>query len=216
MLDIGPRDRISGRDLWDAARRIARGLAYALSQRAPLGLDVMRDCKALFRERAGRIENVYTLNLPNMDARLHRYDLHAAGILRLVLSVDGPIDAETGAVVETPVRLMADESRLESRSTLVTFILIAAHDHLSLREQARLLDPSPGARLDLLPIRAPPGTGSPRLAPDLDPGPPASWRVLSPLAMAIASDDSAPDGCAGARRQVIARDRLSLVTADTV
>jgi polyferredoxin len=33
--------------------------AYALSQRVPLGLDVIRDRKALFRKRAGRIENVY-------------------------------------------------------------------------------------------------------------------------------------------------------------
>jgi polyferredoxin len=55
-------------------------LAYALSQRVPLGLDVIRDRKAPFRERAGRNENVYTLKVLNMDERPHRYDLHPEGI----------------------------------------------------------------------------------------------------------------------------------------
>ena len=54
--------------------------AYALSQRVPLGLDVIRDRKTLFRERAGRIENVYTLKVLNMNERPHRYELHAERI----------------------------------------------------------------------------------------------------------------------------------------
>ena len=54
-------------------------VAYALSQRVPLGLDVIRDRNALFTERAGRIENVYTLKVLNMDERPHRYDLHPEG-----------------------------------------------------------------------------------------------------------------------------------------
>jgi hypothetical protein len=42
------------------------------------------------------------------------------------------------------VLLMAEESRLESRSTLVTFILIAADDdRLSLREKPPFLSPPP-------------------------------------------------------------------------
>jgi len=62
----------------------------------------------------------------------------------LDLSTDGPIEAEAGAVVEIPVRLRAEESRLESRSTPVTFVLIAADDdRLSAREEARFLGPPP-------------------------------------------------------------------------
>jgi cytochrome c oxidase accessory protein FixG len=118
--------------------------AYALSERVPLGLDVIRDRKTLFRERAGRIETVYTLKVLNMDERPHRYELHAEGIPGLDLSLDGPIVAEAGAVVEVPVRLMAEESRLQSRSTPVTFVLIAADDgRLSVREEARFLGPPP-------------------------------------------------------------------------
>ena len=75
--------------------------AYTLSQRVPLGLDVIRDRKALFRERAGRIENVYTLKVLNMDER-------PRGDPRI-----GPVggratEAEAGAVVEIPVPLMAE------------------------------------------------------------------------------------------------------------
>lgn len=40
--------------------------------------------------------------------------LHAEGIPGLDLSADGPIEAEFGAVVETPVRLMEEKSRLKS------------------------------------------------------------------------------------------------------
>jgi polyferredoxin len=116
--------------------------AYALSQRVPLGLDVIRDRKTLFRERAGRIENVYTLKVLNMNERPHPYELHAEGIPGLDLCLDGPIEAEAGAVVKVPVRLMAGESHLESRSTPVTFTLIAADDdRLSVREESRFLGP---------------------------------------------------------------------------
>ena len=42
------------------------------------------------------------------------------------------------------MRLMAEESQLKSRSTPVTFVLIAADDdRLSVREEARFLDPPP-------------------------------------------------------------------------
>ena len=89
-------------------------------------------------------ENVYTLKVLNMNERPHRYDLHAEGIPGLDLCLDGPIEAEAGAVVKIPVRLMAEESRLKSRSTPVTFVLIAADDdRLSVREEARFLGPPP-------------------------------------------------------------------------
>ncbi len=120
------------------------GFAYALSERVPLGLDVIRDRKALFRERAGRIENVYTLKVLNMDERPHRYALQAEGIPGLEVSMDGPIEAEAGTVVEVPVRLLAEESRLKSRSTPVTFVLTATDDdRLSAHEEARFLGPTP-------------------------------------------------------------------------
>ena len=117
--------------------------AYALSQRVPPGLDVIRDRKALLRERAGRNENVYTLKVLNMDEGPHRYDLHPEE------SPDGPLygRADRGGgrrVVEIPVRLMAEESRLESPSTPVTLVLIAADDaRLSIREETRFLGPPP-------------------------------------------------------------------------
>jgi hypothetical protein len=42
------------------------------------------------------------------------------------------------------VRLIAEESRLKSRSTPVTFVLIAADDdRLSVREETRFLGPPP-------------------------------------------------------------------------
>ena len=46
------------------------------------------------------------------DERSRRYDLHAEGIAGLDLSADGPIEAQTGAVVEIPVRLMLGRAPL--------------------------------------------------------------------------------------------------------
>jgi hypothetical protein len=72
-----------------------------------------------------------------------------------ILSADGPIEAEAGAVVEIPVRLMAEESRLKSRSTPVTLVLIAADDRLSVREEARFYPVSPRRWAALRPTSGP-------------------------------------------------------------
>ena len=132
---------------------------------------MIRDRKTLFRERAGRIENVYTLKVLNMNQRPHRYELHAERIPGLDRCLDGPIEAEAGAVVEVPVPLMAEESRLKSRSTPVTFALIAADDdRLSVREDAassaRRHEPASISSQSEHPLVP----GALRLAPDLDPG----------------------------------------------
>ena len=53
VLGIGPRDMIDGMLLVGSLWAFAY---YALSQRVPLSLDVIRDRRVLFRERAGRRE----------------------------------------------------------------------------------------------------------------------------------------------------------------
>jgi hypothetical protein len=71
-----------------------------------------------------------------------------------ILSTDGSIEAEPGAVIEIPVRL-AEESRLKSRSTPVTLVLIAADDRLSVREEARFYPVSPRRWAALRPTSGP-------------------------------------------------------------
>jgi cytochrome c oxidase accessory protein FixG len=124
---------------------IAVALLVAVFLRIPLELDVIRDRNTLFREDAdGRIENVYTLKIMNMDSRAHSYRLSATGIEGVTLRMDRPeIQVASGEVTEIPVTLSADPARLKERSTRVTFTLQASDsEKLKRVEEARFLGPA--------------------------------------------------------------------------
>jgi polyferredoxin len=117
---------------------------YSFSQRTSLGLDVIRDRNRLYRETSdGLIENVYILKILNMDDAAHEYELGVRGIEGLQLQVDSDtIRVESGDVAELPVRLQADEAKLEARSTAVIFELMATDaPELAVEEEARFLGP---------------------------------------------------------------------------
>lgn len=104
-------------------------IAYSISQRVPLGMDVIRDrSSSLFREdREGMIENVYVLKVMNMDTQTHDYTVTATGIEGLDLRIENtPIRAGSGAILDVPVTLKADPAKLKERSTEVHFVIEAA------------------------------------------------------------------------------------------
>jgi polyferredoxin len=116
----------------------------AVLLRIPLELDVIRDRNTLFREGSGgRIENVYTLKIMNMDSRAHSYRLTATGIEDMALHTDRPdVQVASGEVVEVPVTLSVDPSWLKERSTRVQFLIQASdNDKLRRVEEARFLGP---------------------------------------------------------------------------
>jgi cytochrome c oxidase accessory protein FixG len=120
-------------------------LAYSLSQRTPLELDVIRDRNRLYRETDdGLIENVYTLKILNMDEAPHVYHLGASGIPGMKMFMDDKeIRVESGEVMDFPVRLRVEEGNLEKRSTRIVFELRAAVDEsLHVEEDARFLGPA--------------------------------------------------------------------------
>jgi len=117
---------------------------YSLANRTPLGLDVIRDRNQLYREtNEGLIENVYILKVLNMDDVAHSYELRVSGIEGAELYMDMPeIRVESGAVLELPVRLQAEEGALEARSTGIEFELAAqGRPDLTVTEEARFLGP---------------------------------------------------------------------------
>jgi cytochrome c oxidase accessory protein FixG len=125
---------------------VMASLAYAISQRIPLELDVIRDRNILFREtNEGRVENVYTLKILNMDTTAHEYDLRVSGIEGLRLHLDQErIGLAAGEVRDLVVRLSADPYDLAQRSTEVLFSLQAVDDPgLRTEEDARFLGPRP-------------------------------------------------------------------------
>jgi cytochrome c oxidase accessory protein FixG len=119
--------------------------AWSVVTRTALGLDVIRDRNQLYREtREGLIENVYTLKILNMDDSAHVYTLDVQGIPGIELHMDvTTIQVAAGAVMEFPVRLRADESDLETRSSTVIFSLEATDaSALQVQQDARFLGPN--------------------------------------------------------------------------
>ncbi|MFO0448449.1 MAG: cytochrome c oxidase accessory protein CcoG [Pseudomonadota bacterium] len=81
----------------------------ALALRNPLGLDVIRDRNALYRETAaGQVENVYDVRILNKDARDHHFDLRVSGVdgVRL-LDADAGWTVKAGEVRSVVVRVAA-------------------------------------------------------------------------------------------------------------
>ncbi len=119
-------------------------LITMIATRTPLELDVIRDRNELFRETDdGRIENVYTLKLINMDDKPHSYDLVVEGIDGLEINYDvDDIYVAGASVLDLPIRLRVDEGKLSSRSTTIHLRLTARDDKsLNVEEEARFLGP---------------------------------------------------------------------------
>jgi len=121
------------------------GLIYAIGQRMPLELDILRDRNSLYRETSdGLVENVYTLKVLNMDEQAHRYSLEVSGLEGLELILSNPvIEASGGEVLSLPVSLRVDPIVLERTANEIEFT-ISADDNAELRrtETARFLGPA--------------------------------------------------------------------------
>ena len=116
---------------------------YSLAQRKPVELDVIRDRNQLYRETLGKIENVSTLKIINMDNHAHTYELSVDGIPNVEFILDTPrIDVDAGSVKNVPVRLRADEADLAGRSTPIEFSIEASDaPELRVTEDAKFLGP---------------------------------------------------------------------------
>ena len=123
---------------------ITVGTFYAISQRQPLAMDVLRDRNSLYREtNAGLIENVYIIKVMNMDKEARRYRMSVHGIEGLSMDMDRQdIEVAAGSVIEIPVRAKVDPENLLKRSNEIHFKLQAEHQKdLMITEEARFIGP---------------------------------------------------------------------------
>jgi cytochrome c oxidase accessory protein FixG len=123
---------------------LTTGLIYAIGQRTPLELDIIRDRNSLYRETAqGLVENVYTLKVVNMDEQTHRYSLTVSGLegLELVLA-DPLIEVPGGEVLSLPVSLRVDPIVLKRAANEIEFTISTVDNaELTRTETARFLGP---------------------------------------------------------------------------
>ncbi len=123
------------------------GLIYAISQRMPIELDIIRDRNMLYRETdMGLVENVYTLKLINMDERAHRFQLSVSGFPGLQLDIDSDIiEVGSAEVRSLPVRVRIDPINLDRPSNEIAFTLTAQDDAtLTTTQTGRFIGPAAG------------------------------------------------------------------------
>ena len=99
------------------------GLVYAISQRIPLELDIIRDRTGLYRETSdGLVENVYTLKVINMSERDHVYRITVSGLPEMeFINPRGEVPVAAGEVYNLPVRIRIDPIHLTQAANEVTF-----------------------------------------------------------------------------------------------
>jgi polyferredoxin len=120
------------------------GLAYTVTHRNVVAVDILRDRNALYRERPdGRIENVYNVKILNKDGEDHEFAISASGVPGLEVDYAGStVWVGAGQVQGVPVRIRIPEDALEGGADIQ--VEIAATDKPELRAvgKARFIAPS--------------------------------------------------------------------------
>ncbi len=123
---------------------VVSSVMYGLLTRDEIGLDVIRDRNALYRETgAGLIENVYTLKILNMDESDHRFAVRIEGLPEAALVEDAErVEVSGGSVVSYVVRVQMAPEAMEQQSTDFDFVIEAdAGESFAARETARFVGP---------------------------------------------------------------------------
>jgi cytochrome c oxidase accessory protein FixG len=117
---------------------------YAVAQRIPLDLDVIRDRNALFqRIDANTIENVYTLKIMNKDRKSQNYHVSVSGLAEISTVPAGiMVEVASGEVYNLALRVRAPLHAIERMSSEIEFkVATPGADEQSVRESARFLAP---------------------------------------------------------------------------
>jgi cytochrome c oxidase accessory protein FixG len=123
---------------------LVTGFAVTLSNRDVVGVDVIRDRNALFRERAdGRIENVYNVKILNKDREGHEFRITGSGIEGLEVDYVGPtVWVGPGAVQSVPLRVRIPGDALEGGADIVFGIEVVDRPDLTASGKARFFAPT--------------------------------------------------------------------------
>jgi cytochrome c oxidase accessory protein FixG len=117
---------------------ICTAFLYTLATRIPLRVDVIRDRNTLSRETEdGRVENLYRVEIINMDDSAHRYRITAKGAEGITAIPESDrLIAEPLETLDMPMRLVIDPANLKSRTTPVE-ITVAAEGNPKLTKTAK-------------------------------------------------------------------------------
>src|SRR5690625_7734420 len=95
---------------------------YSIGNRAPVGLDVIRDRGVqMYRLSGGTVQNVYTLRIHNLDRGIHHYEIQVHSDYPLSVRGYRQYTIEEEEIVTVPVREELHRDELER-----------SHNHISL------------------------------------------------------------------------------------
>ena len=124
---------------------ISASLVYALINRIPLQVDIIRDRNVLYTETdEGLVQNVYNLKIINMSKEPQRYRLSVSGLpdIQVIGQTEG-IEIESGAVLDMPLRVQIDPIELKSSSSEIMFHIESEinPNEISIEKPTRFLGP---------------------------------------------------------------------------
>jgi cytochrome c oxidase accessory protein FixG len=120
------------------------GFGVSLSMRNVVGVDVIRDRNALYRDLGdGRIENVYNVKVLNKDSVPHQFRIAATGVPGLEVDYAGPtVWAAGGSVQSVPVRIRVSRSELQGGADVIFTIEASDQPGLGASGKARFIAPT--------------------------------------------------------------------------
>lgn len=99
-------------------------LGWEISNRVPVGLDIIRDRNALARENInGEVENVYTLKILNKSQTDNVYRLSVKGLENARWIGDQEVLIKGAAVYTLPISIAVDPYDLKAYMTEITFVI---------------------------------------------------------------------------------------------
>jgi polyferredoxin len=120
-------------------------MMWSLLVRIPVGVDISRDRNILYREATnGNLENVFKIRIMNQDDKAHAFVISLEGFPGAILDLDEKeTQVESGEIVDTLVRVQAEEDIIKNRSTNITLRATAVDDEkLTDDEDARFIAPA--------------------------------------------------------------------------
>jgi cytochrome c oxidase accessory protein FixG len=116
---------------------LALGFGYAVTNRAPVNVDVLRDRNALYREVGDdQIENVYTVRIINKDQHSHDFKITTVGLPGAVVDDDVSIEhVQPEEVRSAIVRVRVPES--DHHGGRDFSIVVSAVDHPDIKITSR-------------------------------------------------------------------------------
>ncbi len=123
---------------------MALAFSWRIYTRVPLEMTVIRERTQLFQENAaGEIENVFTLQIINMDEEMHSYTLRLEQLPNARIEGETGLVLSAGEVLSLPLRVAAPPDAFDLPSTAFSFTIESDDgSDLSATAESRFLVPA--------------------------------------------------------------------------